>query len=68
MYAIGHEVCEAIVTTLGHRYIRIPQGNGIQQIVDGFLSRWQYPQCAGALDGTHIPVLAPAENHTDYIL
>ena len=28
--AIGHDVCEAIVTTLGHRYIRIPQGNGMQ--------------------------------------
>ena len=64
--AIGHEVCEAIVTTLGHRYIRIPQGNGIQKIVDGFLSRWQFPQCAGAVDGTQIPILAPAENHTDY--
>ena len=64
--AIGHEVCEAIVTTLGHRYIRIPQGNGIQKIVDGFLSRWQFPQCAGAVDGKHIPILAPAENHTDY--
>lgn len=64
--AIGNEVCAAIVTTPGHRYIRIPQGNSIQKIVDGFLSRWQFPQFAGAVDGTHIPILAPADNHTDY--
>ena len=66
MCVIGHEVCKVIVTALGQRYIRIPQGNDIQKIVDGFLSRWQFPQCAGAVDGTHIPILAPAENHTDY--
>ena len=42
--AFGHEVCEAIVTMLGYRYIRIPQGNGIQQVVDGFMSKWRrYP-------------------------
>jgi len=23
-------------------------------------------QCAGAIDGTHVPVRAPAMNHTDY--
>lgn len=63
---IVHEVCEAIVTRLGQKYIKIPQGEDILQVVDGFLSRWQFPQCAGALDGTHIPILAPAENHTDY--
>ena len=31
----------------------------------GFLSRG-FPQCAGAIDGTHIPVEAPAENASDY--
>ena len=34
--------------------------------MEGFLSRWQFPQCAGAVDGTDISILAPAENHTDY--
>ena len=63
---ITHEVCEAIVTVLGGTYIRVPQGNDIEKVVDGFISRWQFPQCAGAVDGTHIPILAPAENHTDY--
>ena len=55
-----------LVDNLSQRYIKIPQGDGMQQVVDGFLGPWQFPQCAGALDGTHIPILAPADNHTDY--
>jgi hypothetical protein len=35
---IVHEVCEAIVTRLGQRYIKIPQGEDNLQVVDGFLS------------------------------
>ena len=23
--------------------------------------------CAGAIDGTHIPVLAPSQNHIEYV-
>ena len=26
-----------------------------------------FPSCAGAIDGTHIPIQAPLENRTDYI-
>ena len=26
----------------------------------------EYPQCAGSVDSTHIPVTPPAMNHTDY--
>ena len=28
---------------------------------------WGFPSCAGAIDGTHILIQAPLENHTDYI-
>ena len=36
-----------------------------QDCMAGFLRRG-FPQCAGAIDGTHIPVEAPAENASDY--
>jgi hypothetical protein len=25
-----------------------------------------FPQCCGAIDGTHIHIIAPKEHHTDY--
>ena len=35
-------------------------------MINGFKSTWCVPQCAGAIDGSHIPVKPPACNHTDY--
>ncbi|XP_062302094.1 uncharacterized protein LOC134006997 [Osmerus eperlanus] len=29
-------------------------------------NRWGLPQCIGAIDGSHIPILAPQEDHCDY--
>ena len=37
------------------------------EIVQGFESTWGLPQCFGAVDGSHIPVLSPKGDHTDYI-
>ena len=28
---------------------------------------WGFPICAGAIDGTHIAIQAPADNHADYV-
>ena len=63
---IVHQVCEAIVVLLGPQYIKLPQGEGWQTVVDGFLQRWQFPQCVGAMDGSHIPIIAPPVNAKDY--
>ena len=27
---------------------------------------WDFPQVAGAIDGTHIPVIRPQDNPSDY--
>ena len=62
-----HQVCQAIVEKLAPRYIKLPNDDSIQTIVDGFLHRWQFPQCAGAIDGSHIPILAPTLNSKDYV-
>ena len=48
------------------QYIKFPEGESLKQVVDGFDSKWGFPQCIGAIDGCHIPVSAPDLNHTDY--
>ena len=63
---VVHQVCHAIVRTLSRRYIRLPTGEDAQVIVDGFLSKWGFPQCMGAVDGSHIPIIAPHTDPLDY--
>ena len=48
------------------RYIRIPHHREIAKVVKKFEKKWGFPQCAGAIDGSHIPIKAPAEYHADY--
>ena len=47
-------------------YISFPTGPDLKRIVDSFERRWGFPQCAGAIDGSRIPISAPELNHTDY--
>ena len=59
---IVHDTCKAIIDVLKTMYIRFPQGNETSDVVEGFKTKWDMIQCAGAIDGSHIPVL----QHTDY--
>ena len=60
------EVCTCIVCVLMPKHIRWPQGDQLQDIIEVFEHKWGYPQCAGAINGSHIPILAPQDFHTDY--
>ena len=63
---IVQEVCKEIVHVLMPKYIKWPKGDEIQDIVDVFEHKWGYPQCGGAIDGSHIPIIAPQQFHTDF--
>ena len=63
---IVHQVCDAIVHTLLNTYIRIPTGSDAMAIVQGFRESWGFPQCFGAIDGSHIPILTPEHSPMDY--
>ena len=52
--------------TLSERLIRLPKGEALTNIIDGFETRWGFPQCGGAIDGTHLPILPPGDFKVDY--
>jgi hypothetical protein len=59
---IINEVCHIIVEVLLPIYVRWPTGQRLFDTINGFA----FPQCAGAIDGTHIPIVAPHENKSDF--
>ena len=61
-----NDVCRAIVAHLTARYISIPSEERLRSIVDGFMAKCGIPQCVGAIDSTHVPIIAPTENPLDY--
>ena len=63
---IINEVCQAVVEILLPQVIKWPSGEKLLNVIDGFLTTWGFPQCAGAIDGTHIPIVAPSESSPDY--
>lgn len=63
---IVQETCTCIVEVLQRQYINFPSGQSLQDVVTGFETKWGMIQCAGSIDGCHIPILPPALNHTDY--
>jgi hypothetical protein len=60
------EVCEAIRRHFSN-VIKFPTGVEILQVIQEYENKWGFPMCAGCIDGTHIPILAPNENHKDYV-
>ena len=63
---IVKDVCSAIVQVLLPRYIKIPTGASLKEVVHGFEHKWGFPQCAGAVDGTHILIMSPQDCPADY--
>ena len=60
------EVCESLVKHLLPVYIQVPTGNALKEVVDGFHVSYGFPQCCGAINGTHIPIVSPNECPADY--
>ena len=61
-------VCKAITVHLMSKYIKMPRtGEVVEESVSKFYSKHGFPQCIGAIDGTHLPIKQPSENTADYI-
>ena len=60
------ETCHAIATHLLPQYVSIPHGDKLKEVVEGFEAYWGFPQAAGGIDGSHIPIIRPDESASDY--
>uniref|UniRef100_A0A3Q3A0V1 DDE Tnp4 domain-containing protein n=1 Tax=Kryptolebias marmoratus TaxID=37003 RepID=A0A3Q3A0V1_KRYMA len=58
--------CVAAETVLVPEQIRFPDEDHFREIAMYIENRWGLPQCVGAIDGCHIPIIAPQHYHTDY--
>ena len=63
---IFQECAYAIVVKLMKKFVRIPTEDEFQEISDGFRECWGFPMCVGAIDATHIPIIAPQVHRNDY--
>lgn len=73
LFSIGKSTVQAIVqeflAAVAVRYkglIKFPTEDEKALISEGYERKWQYYDCFGALDGVHIPILAPQENAAEY--
>lgn len=65
---IVKQVCEVLAGILLPRYIFFPQNQQeVQDQIDGFRDRAGFPQVVAALDGCHVPIIAPLQSPEDYV-
>ena len=62
---IVNETRRAIVLKLLPHYVRFPSGDGLTD-VRRFKEKFSILQCAGSINGSHVPITPPAINHNDY--
>ena len=63
---VTKQVCSSIVECLLPKYVKIPIGAALMEDIEGFKSNHGFPQCVGAVDGTHIPIISPKDCPADY--
>ncbi|XP_016122431.1 putative nuclease HARBI1 [Sinocyclocheilus grahami] len=60
------DFCNAVIKVLLPVHIKFPDSRKLKEMADVFENRWDVPQCVGAIDGSHIPIIAPEKYPRDY--
>lgn len=53
------DFCYAVIKVLLSDHIKTPDTRKLIEMATYFDNRWRAPQCVGAIDSSHIPILAP---------
>ena len=56
------EVALAVVRKLKTSFLFLEKGEDLKEVMKIYREKWGFPACAGAIDGTHVPVQAPLKN------
>ena len=65
---IIRDVCLVLAKYVRPRYIKLPQKvEEVEYLSNSFYRLYGFPQCSGAINGTHIPIKQPSENGSDFI-
>lgn len=60
------EVCQAIWDCLMEEFMPVPTKQDWSAIAEGFLQRWNFPNCLGSIDGKHVVIQAPPRSGSKY--
>ena len=61
---IVHEACRIIRKAFTKTFVKFPRNQTALDVVNGF-AKLGFSQTIGAIDGTHIPIIAPSANSSD---
>lgn len=61
------EVPTVIVQKMKAKFITIPKGEEVNEVTRIYKDKCQFPMCVGAIDGTHIPIIAPLVDQASYV-
>ncbi|XP_036385964.1 protein ANTAGONIST OF LIKE HETEROCHROMATIN PROTEIN 1-like [Megalops cyprinoides] len=61
-----HEFCQAVNQIVLPEVLRTPTPEELADTAALFEERWGVAQCIGAIDSSHVPIIAPKEFHHDY--
>ena len=64
---VHKRITTALVDTYREELIKWPTRQTLQKVIQQFEDLQGFPGMVGAIDGSHIPITAPAENSNDYI-
>ncbi|KAM9323465.1 uncharacterized protein KZ484_021555 [Pholidichthys leucotaenia] len=60
------EFCSSVEEVLLPEFIQMPSAEKLREMALHFEQWWGLPQCVGAIGRSHIPIMAPQEDHIKY--